>query len=294
LNWVAIANTAAGLKGEVERATALLHRTRLVSELHIATRPGDSARLAREAAAADGLVVLGGDGTVLQVMNAMDLTRQRLAVIPCGHGNCLARDLRLAEVEPAIAALRTGHTLRIDLMHVRVTAEGQAPCELFAASTLAAGYVADTVIFGRTRLAALGRHAYAAASVATRPRPCRVRVQTAVASNALAALTGVVVNNTAHLANFRAFPSARLDDGRLDVMEQSHGWWRQILHNAAILVGSSRFGPTRLTQTTTVTLCFDEPEYLMLDGEMLQGVRRVDVRCEPRALTCVCAEDRRP
>lgn len=41
------------------------------------------------------LVVLGGDGTVNQVVNRMDLDRQRLAILPFGRGNDLARSLSL-------------------------------------------------------------------------------------------------------------------------------------------------------------------------------------------------------
>jgi diacylglycerol kinase family enzyme len=288
LNWVAIANPMAGRAREVERASSLLRDAGLVSAVHGAVLPGDGAALPPDAVAADGLVVVGGDGTVLQVINAMDRARQTLAVIPCGHGNCLARDLGVAQVGRAIEALRTGHTIRIDLMHMQISAEGQAPRDWFAASTLAAGYVADTATFGRTQLAVLGRHAYAAASVLTRPRHCRVRVGLTGGLPALPLLTGVVINNTAHLANFLAFHNARFDDGLLDVMEQGYGWPRQLLHNAAVLFGSSRFGPARLTQTTSLSLAFDEPDCLMVDGEMLQGVRQVDVCCEPRALACVC------
>lgn len=44
--------------------------------------------------------------------------------------------------------------------------------------------------------------------------------------------TGLVVNNTVHLANFPAFHDARPDDGMLDVMEQDFRWPRQLLQNA--------------------------------------------------------------
>jgi hypothetical protein len=35
-----------------------------------------------------------------------------------------------------------------------------------------------------------------------------------------------------------------------------------------------------------VTL-FAQPELLMVDGDMLPGMRRLEVRCEPQALACV-------
>jgi len=103
----------------------------------------------------------------------------------------------------------------------------------------------------------------------------------------LGRLTGLIVNNTAHLANFRAFLDAWLDDGLLDVMEQSHSWPRQLLHNAAIVLGSRAFAAARLTQTCTVSLALETPERVMVDGEMMPGARHIAVHCAPRALACI-------
>jgi hypothetical protein len=53
-----------------------------------------------------------------------------------------------------------------------------------------------------------------------------------------------------------------------------------------VLAGSAAFGPARLSQASSVTL-FAQPELLMVDGDMLPGMRRLEVRCEPQALACV-------
>ena len=81
--------------------------------------------------------------------------------------------------------------------------------------------------------ASLGGLAYTAAALltCTRPRELRLGDGTTLTPRRL---TNLVINNTAHLANFRAFHDARLDDDRLDVLEASYGWGRQMLHNAAI------------------------------------------------------------
>lgn len=287
MSWVAIANLSAGRLNDVERTAERLSRTGLVREVQLARQFGDTARLTRAAAGADGLVVVGGDGTVAQVLNSMDVSRQRLAVLPCGHGNCLARDLNVGNVDAALRALRAGRTVSIDIMRVSLDLDGQPPIHMLAASTLAVGYVADTVRFGRSRLGYLGQQAYAVASVLTRPRQVTMYIEIDDASRKLRQLTGVIVNNTIHLANFRTFLDACIDDGFLDVMEQSHNWLRQVLQNTAILAGSRAFGPTRLTQSRVVIMNFESPESVMVDGEIIAGVRRVEVHCEAKSLACI-------
>lgn len=287
MSWIAIANLSAGQRNDVERAAERLSHTGLVREVQLARQLGDTARLTRAATGADGLVVVGGDGTVAQVLNSMDISRQRIAVLPCGHGNCLARDLNVGSVDAALRALRAGRTEHIDIMQVGLDFDGRPPARMLAASTLAVGYVADTVRFGRSRLGCLGRQAYAVASVLTRPRRMNMHVQIGDAPRKLRQLTGVIVNNTMHLANFRTFLDACIDDGFVDVMEQSHSWLRQVLQNTAILAGSRAFAPTSLTQSRVVILNFESPESVMVDGEIIAGVRRVEVHCEPQALACI-------
>jgi diacylglycerol kinase (ATP) len=285
---IAIYNPAAGLARANRRLLARLGRSAGGLEV-VATRgPGDGTRLAREAADCDELVVIGGDGTVAEVLNGMDRARQRLALLPSGHGNCLARDLGVGAMDAAFGALDGGAAVTLDLMRVRVTRADGPPLECLAASTLAVGYVAEVVRRGRTHLARLGRYAYTAAAVSTRPRRRAVGLVRDGTRRA-AALTTLVVNNTAHLANFRTFHAARLDDGQLDVLEGDFGWWRQMVHNGAILAGSERFGPAALWQAAAIAITLDRPSLLMLDGELLPAVTGVEIACVPSAVRCRCA-----
>lgn len=284
--WLAIVNPAAGSRGATRR---LAQRLTAVAGVRLdvaeTTAPGDGVRLARQGRAYDGFVAVGGDGTIAEVLNGMDRHRQALALLPAGHGNCLARDLGIVSPAGALAAFVAGGTLPIDVIRAEIEfADGRIEHRL-CASTLAAGYVADVVALGRRRLAWLGRHAYFAAALAVRPRRLQLQVG-ADAAAGVRSLTNVVINNTAHLANFRAFRRARLDDGSLDVLEADFGWPRQLLHNAAVLAGSGRFGPASLWQSQSVVLRCEAPVRLMLDGELEHGVVRVRARCEPAAVRC--------
>jgi diacylglycerol kinase family enzyme len=249
----------------------------------------ETTRQILRAHASDHLIIIGGDGTIAAVINGMDRSRQCLAVLPCGHGNCLARDLGVPDIARAMQALRAGSTRWIDLMRVHLRQRGDHSIDLWAASTVALGYVADVVQLGRRRLPALGRHAYAVASLLTRPhrRPVSIRADQALLADDV--LTGVVVNNTAHLANFRGLPRARLDDGRLDLLLLDAGWPRQVLHNAAVACGSGAIAGRWTGQAAEVEVRAAQPGVVMVDGELFDDVEEVSIRCVPKALCCIGA-----
>jgi len=288
VRWLAIANPAAGRAREAGRVLGGLRNLHGVhAEVVWTSAPGDATRMARESSAFDGVIAIGGDGTIAEVLQGLDLVRQRLAVLPAGHGNCLARDLGVADPVRALAALARGTSRPLDLMDVSVGYVDGRQERRLCASTLAVGYVTDVVTFGRLRLHQLGRAAYAAAAMVVVPETFEARVAGAADQGGPRHYTGLVINNTAHLANFRGFPDASVHDGVLDVMEQGHGWPRQLLHNLAVLAGSRSFGPLCLRQASSERLEFREPRTFMADGELLHGVARVAVDCRPAAAMCV-------
>jgi len=286
VKWLAVVNRAAGRAQEAEGLLEALERLPELSAVAVYTDgPGSGTQIARDAAEFDGLIVVGGDGTISECLSGMDLPRQRLAIVPAGHGNCLGRDLGLCRPRDAIEALRRLQCRPLDLMDVTVHADHASTTRRLCASTLAVGYVTDVVTVGRRRLPGLGHAAYAAAAVFTMPQEFRARHD----GEDWAPFTGIVVNNTRHLANFDAFPQARLDDGLLDVMLQRCGWPRQQLHNCAVLAGSRAFGPLVMRQLPRAEFQLESPCTLMADGELLSGVTRVSVESRPAAVSCVAS-----
>lgn len=290
MRWLVLANPCAGVRNSSDQ----WHR-RLCAELSaqldlvLTASPGHATAIARQAKAYNGIVVVGGDGTVGEVLQGIDPINQRLIVLPAGHGNCLARDLGLGQDGAVLSALRAMCFRRIDLIDVTLRFESGRAEQRVCASTIASGYVADVVRLGKCRLAALGRHAYAIASVLVSPRKMDFAVKSGPHEERIRSLTGFVINNTRHLANFRAFAAARVDDGLIDIMELTAGWMRQQLHNAAVLVGSSRFGPARLRQAECEEWRFGKAGNLMIDGELIAGVSSISVVCRRSALDCLVA-----
>jgi diacylglycerol kinase family enzyme len=287
--WLAIANPCAGAFRYGHFRTRWLPQVaRQVAEVKYTEAPGQAAEIARSAGDYEGIVIIGGDGTIFEVLGALEGGEQRLALIPAGRGNCLALDLGVNEVPVAIDAIANGQPVRIDLLELEVLfADGRRhACR--AASTLATGYVADVV-----RLAGeftpLGRHAYTAAAVCSRPRRLPVVADYGDGQRFTGEVTGIVINNTRHLANFRAFPRASLTDGLADVLELQAGWAGQLVHNLSVLTSRYFYQPGREFRTRQVQLKLPTPDTLMVDGELFEEVTELCVTCRPAAVRVQCA-----
>ena len=91
-------------------------------------RPGHAREIAFSADPHDTLVVVGGDGTVGEAMTAI-MHRQapdiRLAIVPAGTGNDIARNVGIRAVEDAADALRNGKPRDFDIMRVETHIEGR-------------------------------------------------------------------------------------------------------------------------------------------------------------------------
>ncbi len=286
--WLAIVNpSAGGFRHGQFRTRWLPHVARHVADVRYTDGPGEATEIARAAVDYDGLVIVGGDGTIFEVLAAHDGSERPLALIPAGRGNCLAQDLGVGKVPAAIDAIGIGRPVRIDLLDLEVGFADGRRYACRAASTVATGYVADVVRRARG-LTALGRYAYAAAALCSPPRRFPVMADYGAGQFCTWEVTGIVINNTRHLANFRAFPGASLTDGLADVLELQSGRAGQLVHNLSILSRRYLYRPGREFRIRKVRLHLPVPDLLMVDGELFEDVTELSIICRPAAVRVQC------
>jgi diacylglycerol kinase (ATP) len=289
MKWLAIINPLSGKnKNQTKRQHLLLQLRSLVDAYEITRCAGHARELAHTASDFDGIAVAGGDGTLFEILNGMELLRQHLTIIPAGTGNSLSRDLALHTIDQGIEALQAGFSLCIDLMRVSFTTRDGSMHRCFAATTIGLGYPANVTQIGNQRFKHLGRWCYpVAATVETvSSKPFSMHIGYRGNHAEWKELTGLLINNTQHSGNFRAFPCARLDDGLFDVMEMNAGWSGQNMHNLSVLSRTYFYRPAKLTQTSSVSITLKQPHHLMIDGELFPHVTSLDVRIAPQILTC--------
>lgn len=90
--------------------------------------PGHAREIALSADRRETIAVVGGDGTVGEVMTAI-MTREAsdigLAIVPAGTGNDIARNVGIRSVEDAVATLRNGKPKAFDIMRVETQIESR-------------------------------------------------------------------------------------------------------------------------------------------------------------------------
>jgi YegS/Rv2252/BmrU family lipid kinase len=92
-------------------------------DAHITKAAGDAERFAREAVAAgaDAVVVYGGDGTVMEVANALNGSDVPMAILPGGTANVMSVELGIpGDLEAAVGLVCGDHQVRtLDMGRVR-------------------------------------------------------------------------------------------------------------------------------------------------------------------------------
>jgi diacylglycerol kinase (ATP) len=284
--WLAIVNPHSGGSRAYARLPHLLEYLRRVAEKTVFTEyPGHAAELARGATAYGGLAVVGGDGTLFEILKGLDRKTHRVAIIPAGRGNSLARDLGLLRPLPNLDVIDSSKPLYIDLLEVTFKDIHGLERRSLSASTIALGYPTAVAQAAR-KFHGLGQFCYAAAAVSVRPVSRRVEISCEHGRPRRKHLKGLIANNTRYLANFLAFPNASCSDGYFDVMELNAGYIGQSLHNLSALTGAHFRSPFDLIRSRHTRLQLEDPQELMIDGEFYPDVMSVDIRVLPGALAC--------
>jgi diacylglycerol kinase (ATP) len=286
---LAIINPWSGNGRTGELKNVILDKIRDIVSDHIVTQyKGHCKEAARLAKEFDGLIAVGGDGTVNEIINGMDLDRQTLAIIPTGTGNSLARDLKILTLQSAVLAVKKALPLRIDLVKfVLNTMKGECS-ELYSASTASLGYAARVTEMGNKRFKKLGVFCYPVASFVCAAQPKHVHVQLsydngpAIWKN----VTGIMVQNARHAGNFELFPDAMTNDGYFDVMELDAGFIRQMIHNISVLSRLHFYQPVNMRRARVMQIVTEDPQNIMIDGEIFSNVLRIGISIAPAKLKC--------
>jgi len=225
------ANPAAG-KGEADavlgRIAQLLRIEHISLDVHHAASAEELSAAARDARlkGVDGVLVLGGDGTLNAVVHgllsrpAADQPPPPLALMPLGTGNALACDLGVTDIETGIARLLVGETRPIDV--IAITAGDRR----FHALTIVGWGLAADVSSTAQAWKALGKRSYGMAlrveTVRSKPRYARLEVALAGRGEEMVQgpYTMLLLANTRHTGHgMLVAPRASLDDGLIDLVE---------------------------------------------------------------------------
>ncbi len=197
-----------------DQAAALMRERGIAARLEFTTGPGEAERIARQALAAGGrrFAVVGGDGTVHEVANALAGSEAALGLLPCGRGNDLARVLGVpGEVERAVGIVVSGRQRRIDL--------GRVGGRHFA-TVASMGFdseAAELVHSGAAPLGGTAGYIYAVLRTLASYKSPTVTIRGDFGEFTGEVLLAATGNTSTYGAGMKIAPRAVCDDGLLDV-----------------------------------------------------------------------------
>ncbi len=279
INPVSGGVTPVAARQRAELAAARLQSAGEAGEVILTERRDHARDLAASAVARGARLVVawGGDGTINEVASALVRTPAALGIVSGGSGNGLARELHLPSApDRALDAAFASSVRAIDA--------GELGGRWFF-SVAGIGFDAHVAAaFDR----GTGRRGFSTYARITARELWRYRCG-AYRINGAAAVRALLITfaNSAQFGNgARIAPSARIDDGLLDlVVFEERSRVRTLRGLPRLFTGGvARVEGVSTRQITSAVVESDAPMLFHVDGEPVEGGTRLDARVHPSVL----------
>jgi diacylglycerol kinase (ATP) len=255
------------------------------------------------------VVVIGGDGTLNQLLPSLQAGAHTVALVPFGSGNDTARALGLLGTSWQQALLRglNGQVSRVDLGLAEFELEGDdedvAALKAINKKTMSVPFISSLTtgfdssvglraINGPKRLRGLPRYVLATVRELANLRTWQVQVSLdGVPVHSGEALFASTLNTASFGGGMPAVPHARMDDGKLDLLlAKQFNIFETILMLPRLLIGKHLSHKKVHAQPfEALTINAVTPIPVAADGEYLGLSRRITVSVLPGCLAVVAA-----
>lgn len=255
-------------------------------DLVLTEAPRHATTLARAAAddGYDAVVAVGGDGTVLEVINGLAGRETALGVLPIGSGNDFVKPLGIPrDLAGAVAHLHSGRLRRIDVGRMGDTYFGNG---------LGMGFDAQVAMEALALLRLRGFALYLAAIWRTAWRFRAPLLTIGFDGQEISGryLMACVANGRCLAANFWLTPHAEMDDGLLDLcLIKAMPLPLFFYHLPKVTRGKhTRLREVTLRRASRVHVEADRPVPVHADGEILaEAATALEVEIVPGALRVI-------
>lgn len=285
-----ISNPAAGRgrsRDTILRVLELLKGRGVEFDLELTKGPGDAANIARKALEGfDIIVVVGGDGTINEIIPAMLFSEKPLGIIPAGSGNDFIKSVGVPnKVNKAVDMLLRGDTGLVDVGKINGTYFANGVGIGFDAAVNRASYTINhskrgLFLYVCALLKTLGKYDAV---------PLKVTINNTVFNQDIFLLT--VGNGTTVGGGFKLTPHAKIDDALLDVtLVRPLPVPVLLWHLPKVFLGTidrvKRYATLLKTEKLVVEAAGPVP--IHVDGEIYDnGETRFEIEVVPKALMVI-------
>jgi len=247
----------------------------LKADIKFSEHPDHAYQILKDGNEYDVIVSVGGDGTIHEIVNSIDLEKQSVMIMPIGGGNTLAHELNITN--ESIKKPDTFKNIKIDLMKCTFTSNNEEKTK-YAFSTTGVGLFAKACAMTNEKLKFLGPLGYFIAGIiylfSNKPFHAAICIDDYPTEKKI--LNHVFINNTKNVASFLYFPDAELDDGVFDGVVTYANNFKMFIFMLGTSPGKIFYRPFSYKKMKKIDLIFDEPKALMLDGEIYPNVSKIN------------------
>lgn len=266
----------------LEKASRIL-RAEIVG-LDVKTRDDFISCARKVAPSVDILVVAGGDGTVSDVINALDTSQTPIAYLPLGSGNALAHGLQYPfGFTGAAKRIQKGRIREYDLIL----------CDERKKALIASIGIEGTVLRLRDHYLAQGVKGLTAYSRAffeaylRTHRPFSMEMILDDEPHRMSGLLSLsIMKHPCYGYGLKLVPPARLDDRKLHILCAAAGFGNTLCTVLSAFTVGNRFGT--FMQGSRVEIRLDKPITLQTDGDPAWEADRFRFEVLPKALKIKC------
>ena len=275
----------------VRQAQIFFHEHKFPFSLFTTAHPGHARDLAAKATTqkADTIIVLGGDGTLNEVINGalMSGCRQlpRIGIIPSGSSNDFSKSLGIPQqLQQACRTIMNGKTKYVDI--------GQAGPHYFCmASSL--GLFANIAAESIHMKGLSGSMRYIAAALKViRKMSYGWEMNIRTDERSFSGTYGVLlVSNTGRFGGLTLNPDARPDDGIFDCLLIEMPTKREALYLISLTLRKALLGHKKVSafKAKSLSISLSRLALLSNDGEVYPSpFKNIDYRILPRKLQIIC------
>jgi diacylglycerol kinase family enzyme len=232
------------------------------------------------------IIAVGGDGTINEVVNGIDLKKQSVLIVPAGSLNCLARSLGISSLESAFSLIKNKRTMqRVDLIDSRITSLDGTVYNRRIVGFVSVGY--DGLV---VQIAGKMRWIYTPLRYVLSGWGAVVFVRTAKANICINESTKIKKSFTSFLVNngtANAFSTIKKWDMQDGTDEVQIVRLPAILHFFWAMLCLSPFSHTPLKCVRMLDATWDIPLPLMADGELIENVVSFSMNVRSNAIQLI-------
>ncbi len=293
MNWIAIISPNAIFKRKINKEWLISQISPITKEIFFTEYQGHAGEIVQHENGYDGIIAVSGDGTLHNIISNLDYTRKSIAIVAAGTGNSLGRDLGQSFLSHN-TKIMIGKQHKIDLMKVNFIKSNGEHCSYISASTISVGYPALVTDNANKRFKNLGSQlCYPVASLfnafTCKKKPITISYDSTPPQKNI--LKGIMLTNTHHTANFVCLPNTTCNDGKAEAIYFNYSAFKQILHNISVLTKKYFLDPYFNTTFNHFKFELEQPDLLMIDGEIYEDVMSLEVKLLPSCLNCYVCTD---